>query len=79
MKEEDNSYLDELYGELTELAGEKIGDGIPVEEVSALFIRIGLEIYRTANTEEEFNNMIDYLSENRHHISSLDTGSGHLH
>jgi hypothetical protein len=76
---DDDSYLDELYGELTELASEKITDGIPVEEVSALFIRIGLEIFRTTSSDEEFNNMIDYLSDNRHHISPLDSNNTNLH
>jgi hypothetical protein len=76
---EDDSYLDELYGELTELAGEKIDDGVPVEEVSALFIRIGLEIYRTMSSAEEFDIMVDYISDNRHHISSLDSDNTNLH
>jgi hypothetical protein len=76
---EDDSYLDELYGELTELAGEKIDSGIPVEEISALFIRIGLEIYRTMSSEAEFNDMVDYISKNRHHISSLDSDNTNLH
>jgi hypothetical protein len=76
---EDDSYLDEIYGELTELAGERINDGVPVEEVSALFIRIGLEIYRTMSSDEEFDTMVDYISENRHYISSLDSDNTNLH
>jgi hypothetical protein len=76
---EDDSYLDEVYGELTEIAGEKIDDGIPVEEVSALFIRIGLEIYRTMSSDKEFDTMVDYISENRHYISSLDSDNTNLH
>jgi hypothetical protein len=76
---EDDSYLDEVYGELTELAGEKINNGIPVEEVSALFIRIGLEIYRTMSSDEEFDTMVDYISKNRHYISSLDSDNTNLH
>ena len=76
---EDDSYLDEVYGELTEIAGEKINDGVPVEEVSALFIRIGLEIYRTMSSDEEFDTMVDYISENRHYISSLDSDNTNLH
>jgi hypothetical protein len=76
---EDDSYLDEIYGELTEIAGERINDGVPVEEISALFIRIGLEIYRTMSSDEEFDTMVDYISENRHYISSLDSDNTNLH
>jgi hypothetical protein len=76
---EDDSYLDEIYSELTELAGERINNGVPVEDVSALFIRIGLEIYRTMSSDEEFDTMVDYISKNRHYISSLDQGNTNLH
>ena len=77
MKTENN--LDSLYFDITDFVGEKIKDGNDSLEISALLVRIGLEIYKSSMDQNDFDKMVDYISENRHQILTLDTGTGHLH
>jgi hypothetical protein len=75
----DDSKLEDLYFDITEYVSEKIKDGYDSLEISALLVRIGLEIYKTTMDQEDFDKMVDFISENRHHINSLSQNTTHIH
>ena len=76
---EEDKDLEQLYFDLTHYAAEKIQEGSDVLEVSALLIRVGLELYRTSMNEEDFDKMVDFISENRHHINPIHQNTNHVH
>lgn len=76
---EEDKELEELYFELTSHAAEKITNGSDVLEVSALLIRIGLELYRTTMSDEDYDKMVDFISKNRHQITPITPGEQHVH
>jgi hypothetical protein len=75
----DDSKLEDLYFDITEYVSEKIKDGHDSLEISALLVRIGLEIYKTTMDQEDFDKMVDFISENRHHINSLSQNTTNIH
>jgi hypothetical protein len=76
---EDDTELEALYFDITEYVSEKIKEGHDSLEVSALLVRIGLEIYRTTMDQEDFDKIVDFISESRHHIKPLSQDAQHLH
>jgi hypothetical protein len=76
---DDDSKLEDLYFDMTEYVSEKIQEGNNSLEISALLIRIGLEIYKTTMNQEDFDKMVDFISENRYHINSLSQNTNHVH
>jgi hypothetical protein len=75
---EDDDKLENLYYEMTAQTAEYIKNGHDVLEVSALMIRIGLELYRTSLDEEGYDKMVDFISENRNQINPIG-GTTHVH
>jgi len=78
MKQDDTT-LENLYFDLSEFVSEKIIEGHDSLEVSAILIRIGLEMYKTTMDQEGFDKMVDFISENRHHINSLNQNTNYTH
>jgi hypothetical protein len=76
MKDDDK--LENLYYEMTAQTAEYIKNGYDILEVSALMIRIGLELYRTSLDEEGYDKMVDFISENRNQINPIG-GNTHVH
>lgn len=74
------SLADDIYN----MAGDKIKEGEKPFAIAAVFIMIALQIYKTSLSEEEYNLMVDSISENRDKIKSLpemvkDTSLGKFH
>ncbi len=74
------SLADDIYN----MAGDKIKEGEKPFAIAAVFIMIALQIYKTSLSEEEYNLMVDSISENRDNIKSLpemvkDTSLGKFH
>jgi len=58
---------DEVYGK----AGEMIADGLKPFAVAAVFTMVALQIYKTLLSSDEYNHMVDSISEGRHSIIAL--------
>jgi hypothetical protein len=72
---DDDSKLEDLYLSMTAYTAECIKNGNDVLEVSALMIRIGLELYKTTLNEEDYHRMVDFISENRNQINPIGVSS----
>jgi hypothetical protein len=68
---DDDTKLEDLYLSMTAYTAECIKNGNDVLEVSALMIRIGLELYKTSLDEEGYHQMVDYISEHRDQINPI--------
>lgn len=58
---------DNVYG----IAGRMIQEGHKPFAVAAVFTMIALQIYKTSLSEEDYQGMVDSISENRNQIKSL--------
>ena len=58
---------DEVYGK----AGELIAEGNRPFAVAAVFSMVSLQIYKTLLSADEYNQMVDSISNNRHSIIAL--------
>ena len=63
--------LDETYNDISEFATIKLAAGRSPFEVAAALVTIGASIYRTTLNEEEYNLMMDAISNNRGMVQKL--------
>jgi len=63
--------LDETYNDISDLASGKIASGRSPFEVAAALVTIGASIYRTTLNEEDYNLMMDAISNNRNMVQRL--------
>jgi hypothetical protein len=66
---EDN--LLKVYEEYMELTDKLISENASALEIAPIMIKIGLEIYKTVMSKEDFNKMVDYISDSRDDIRNL--------
>jgi hypothetical protein len=66
---EDN--LLKVYEEYMELTDKLISENASALEIAPIMIKIGLEIYKTVMSEEDFNKMVDYISDSRDDVRDL--------
>lgn len=74
----DDDKLEDLYREIATHTAEYIKNGHDVLAVSALMVRIGLELYKTSLDDEGYDKMVDFISENRNQINPIG-GTTHVH
>jgi hypothetical protein len=70
MKMSDDRLL-EVYDEYMALTDKLLGNNATALEVAPIMIRLGLEIYKTIMSEEDYNRMVDYIADNRDQIQNL--------
>lgn len=63
--------LNNLSKEIYDITCELISDGHKPFALAAIYSMVAMQIYKTAMSEEEYNSMIDYISENRDKIKKL--------
>lgn len=68
---EDNTELQVIADEIYRMAGDMIAEGQKPFAVAAVFVMIALQIYKTQLSAEDYNSMVDSISENRDQIKSL--------
>lgn len=73
----DNS-LDELYHAYWEVHNEKMNNYTPLE-VAAILVTQGLTIYKTVLSEEEYEKMVDSISEQRDRVLEIPESASYLH
>lgn len=64
------------------IAGDMVAEGHKPFAIAAVFALVALQIYKTSLSEEDYNKMVDSISESRNRIRSLEdvaTVSGSLH
>ena len=57
--------LDEMLSQLAQLADIWVGEGKSPMGIAAAMNVVGLKLYRTALSEEDYNRMVDSISERR--------------
>ncbi len=63
--------LEKLYQELWEFSGTKLDEGQKPMAIAGVMIAQALSIYKTLLNEEEFNLMMDSISESRDKVKKL--------
>lgn len=61
------------------LADRLLGEDIKAIEIAPILIKLGLEIYKTVMTEEDYNRMVDFISDHRDEINDLSDFLPELH
>jgi hypothetical protein len=67
----ENDSLEELYISSMSDISTHLAKGYNVLEISAVLVRLGLELYKTSLDEEGFHKIIDFISDNRDSIKPL--------
>jgi hypothetical protein len=70
--------IDEIYFKYTDFTAESINNGDDPATIASIMIRLGLELYRTVESEEEFEELLHYLSNCKDIIQPL-KDDGQLH
>jgi hypothetical protein len=48
-----------------------LAQGVTALELAPIMVKLGLEIYKTIMSEEDYNKMVDFISDNRNEIQDL--------
>ena len=80
MNEENSldSGLDELYHSYWEVHNEKMGSYSPLE-IAAILMTQSLTIYKTVLSEDEYNSMVDSISDLRDQVKEIPESASILH
>jgi hypothetical protein len=76
MEEPDNEEFQEVYNEYIELTNELLED-FNVLMVAAVMSTIGLSLYKTALSEEEYHKVVDAMYDLKNDIATIE--KGYLH
>ena len=68
MKEND---LIEVYNKYMELTDTLLRENISAIEVAPIMIKLGLEIYKTVMSPEDYDRMVDFISDHRDDVRDL--------
>ncbi len=63
--------LIELYNSYLELTDKSLGNGHTALEVAPILIKLGLEIYKTVLSEEDFEKISKFIYESRNQINKF--------
>jgi len=63
--------LIEAYQEYMLTTDKLLSQGTKALELAPIMVKLGLEIYRTVMSEEDYNKMVDFISDNRGEIQDL--------
>jgi hypothetical protein len=70
----DESKLVEGYDRLNNTILEMISDGLSPIQVAPLLVKLGLSIYKTCLSDEDYQKMVDFISDNRDEIDNSNSG-----
>jgi hypothetical protein len=77
--EEIDTATEELYQEYWSVHTEMLEQGHSPLEIASIIIAQGLVMYRTALDADEYDKMVDEISELRYNVKSLKPEEGNLH
>ena len=67
----DNENLEAIANSLYTMAGDMIAEGQKPFAVAAVFTMIALQIYKSSLSKEDYDKMVDSISDSRDQIMSL--------
>lgn len=67
----DSIALQEISDHMYTLTGKLIEEGRRPFAIAAIYIMIAMQIYKTMLTEEDYNEMVDAISQNRNQVQTL--------
>lgn len=68
---DDNAQLTAIADRMYKLTNDLVAEGYKPFAVAAVHVMIALQMYKTALSDEEYNLMVDSISDNRDQIKSL--------
>lgn len=66
-----NDRLEDLYYTLVKVTSELTNSGYDSMEVGAVMTRVALQIYKTTLNDQDFNKMVDFISQSRNEIEKF--------
>lgn len=67
------------YNEFMILTDKLLGEDVKAIEIAPILIKLGLEIYKTVLSPEEYDRMVDFISDHRGEINDLSNFLPELH
>ena len=67
------------YHEFMMLTDKLLGEDVKAIEIAPILIKLGLEIYKTVMDEDDYNRMVDFISDHRDDIHDLKEFMPELH
>lgn len=67
------------YNEFMVLTDKLLGEDVKAIEIAPILIKLGLEIYKTVMTQEDYDRMVDFISDHRDDVRDLKDFSPELH
>ena len=64
-------HLIKAYQEYMLTTDTLLSQGVKALELAPIMVKLGLEIYKTIMSEEDYNKMVDFISDNRGEIQDL--------
>lgn len=69
MIEDEN--LEALYHKFWDMNGKLIAEGFHPLEIAGILVAQSLAIYKTVLSDEDFNSIVDRISESREHVKKI--------
>ncbi len=67
------------YHEFMSLTDKLLGEDVKAIEIAPILIKLGLEIYKTVMNQDDYNRMVDFISDHRDEINNLKDFMPELH
>jgi hypothetical protein len=67
------------YNEFMVLTDKLLGEDVKAIEIAPILIKLGLEIYKTVMLPEDYDRMVDFISDHRDEINDLSDFLPELH
>ena len=67
------------YNEFMVLADKLLGEDVKAIEIAPILIKLGLEIYKTVMSPDDYDRMVDFISDHRDDINDLSDFLPELH
>lgn len=71
--------LEDVHDAVLELVAELLQEGFEPFAVAGVMSNIALSMYKTTLSPDDFNTMIDYISQSRDRINRLDANRAVVH
>lgn len=62
---------EQLFDRAYDLASELVDEGEKPFAIAAVFVLVGLQMYRTSMTDEDYNKMVESIFNSRNQVKSL--------
>jgi hypothetical protein len=74
-----DDHLVNTYNEFMILTDKLLGEDVKAIEIAPILIKLGLEIYKTVMSPDDYDRMVDFISDHRDEINDLSDFLPELH